>query len=378
MNFNDLTKYTKEDKEKRKLIDDILCVNHSFKISSMKLMSKGVEYSDIAFDSVQVTKYCPKCGREYPEDENFCFECLIALKEIKSVDVRDIKIKPVFDITKTNNYDSFEDIFSGENLEKITKFDFKVRDLKEIINSIKRTAFRRLDGAIKENDINLKYLSVLDKVTLFSKAFVELEYKSYGEELGYYEFGKIYVDDRQSDALQITTILHELTHFLIKEITSHILCHILDCSKTTQIESLSVFILSYSALNRLMDEYAAHTVEGRFTLFGYQDYSSYLSIEKTIDLEPDEIEMLKTIGNSFANYIKEILESFIDRDMLEDIKEQFRRDVMDSPDYRNLSFENCTLLNNRGMVQALKMIIVDGFAISMDNIDTLMEYDSQW
>ena len=88
--------------------------------------------------------------------------------------------------------------------------------------------------------------------------------------------------------------------------------------------------------------------------------------------------MLKTIGNSFANYIKEILESFIDRDMLEDIKEQFRRDVMDSPDYRNLSFENCTLLNNRGMVQALKMIIVDGFAISMDNIDTLMEYDSQW
>ena len=61
-------------------------------------------------------------------------------------------------------------------------------------------------------------LSTLEKIILFSKAFVKTEYKEGGGDLGHFEFNEIYIDDRATDALQITTVIHELSHFLLAEI----------------------------------------------------------------------------------------------------------------------------------------------------------------
>ena len=85
--------------------------------------------------------------------------------------------------------------------------------------------------------------------------------------------------------------------------------------------------------------------------------------------------MLKTIGNTFAIAIKHILESFINADLLKDIKNQFKSDIMDQPDYKNLALENCTLLNKEGLTRAVRFILYDGFAVAMDNIDTLEQYN---
>ena len=221
-------------------------------------------------------------------------------------------------------------------------------------------------------------MTILEKVILFTKSFVDVEYKSYGAELGYYSFNKIHVDDRQLDSLQITTMLHELTHFLNKEILTHILCHLLDASKTREMESVIAFILSFSSENCLIDEYAAHTVEGRFTLFGYQDYSSFLSIQNTIERTDDEIEMLKTIANSLANVIKGIIESFIDDELLSDIKVQFRKDILDDPNYAQLKLENCTLLNDEGLLRAIQFVLLEGFATASQNVGKLMELNEMW
>ncbi|WP_407376110.1 hypothetical protein [Methanobrevibacter sp.] len=327
------------------------------------------------YDVTPLTKFCPECGRKYPEGENFCLDCAEKLREIKSVDISSIDLNPTFDFTANNQYNNFSDILTAENLEKLTVENF---DVNKIVLNIKRTAFKRLDAAVKDNGIYLDSLSIVEKIMLFTKAFVDVEYKSYGAELGYYRFNRIYVDDRQLDALQITTMLHELAHFLIKEIITHVLCTIWECSKTTEIESVATFILSYSPVTALVDEYAAHTVEGRFTLYGFQDYSSFLNIEKSVELEKSEIEMLKTIGNTFANIIKKILESFIDAEMLSEIKDQFRRDILDQPDYRNLIHENCTLLNRKGMVEAIRLLLVEGFVVSMDNAEKLESYNEMW
>lgn len=374
MSFEDLSKYAYEDRQKLLLIREVL------EASAVSLKCDSLDYSDysvepeVLYDKIPLSKYCPECGRRYPDRENFCFDCLVSLKDLKEVNVREIEMDPVFEVAKSNNPDSFEEILTDDNLDKITEFDFTYSKLTGILKNIKRIAFTRLDNTIKENEIFLGSLSVLDKITLFAKSFARIEYKSYGYELGYFEFDRIYVDDRQLPGLQITTILHELSHFLIKEILTHIICEILDCTKTPEIEAIAIFILSSSPVNRLIDEYCAHTVEGRFTLFGYQDYSSYLSIEKTIDAPEEEIEMIKTIGNSFAALIKDILESFIDDDLLDEIKEQFRNDVLDEPNYENLYLENCRLLNDKGMIQAIKMILVDGFSDSMANANTLKDY----
>ena len=381
MPLNELSRYTQDDVGKRKAIADILYPPVAFK--SMRMERMGDMVCDIDFDSldfevVEKTKFCPKCGEEFAESELVCFNCMVKLKDITDINVRDLLIQPEFNVEGKNTFESFEEIFTEENLERINRFKLTITDYRRIIRNIKQSVLRTLDEAVRQNDINLKSLSIEDKVLLFAKSFVNVDYKSYGGELGYFEFNKIYVDDRQLPALMITTLFHELSHFLLKEIIAQTLCHLLDCTKTSLIDSIAVFILSYTPINQLIDEYAAHTVEGRFTLFGYQDYSSFLNIQKTIDLPEEEIEMLKTIANTFSVDIKDILESFIDDELLADIKDIFRRQILDRPDYRNLALENCTLMNSKGMVQAIGFVVCDGFIISMENVETLKEYNAHW
>ena len=379
MDLNSLSKYTRADKSKAKLIDDVLSMQ--MRICAPKMKHQFFAYladddsdNDACYEVIPQTKFCPECGEKYPERENFCLDCGVVLKQIKDIDVKEIEINPEFPVVKANEYHDFAEILTDKNIEKIAKGDFSINKIKK---NIKLQALKRLDDAIKEYDILFDDLTPLEKVTLFVKSFVDIEYKSYGPELGFYEFNKISIDDRQLDVLQITTLLHELAHFLNKELLVHIICELLDCSKTSEIESIATFILIYYPPNQLIDEYAAHTVEGRFTLYGYQDYSSFLSIQKTIDLPADDIEMLKTIGNSFANVIKSIVESFIDSRLLDDIKTQFRREILDRPDYRNLSMENCTLLYSEGFIKAVKWILSDGFMVAADNIDILNQYNSK-
>lgn len=372
MNLKNLSRYSIVDFEKRRLVEAALEKEDIVELRNYLMKA------DVCFDAapgVALTKFCPKCRKKYPQSENFCLECAESLKEIKDVNVKDIEIKPKFICRGSRTLNDFGEILSDENLELIVSGDF---DINRIAQKIRRGSLRRLDKAIKDNDILLSELSILDKIILYVKSFVEMEYKSYGPELGIYQFNRIFIDDRQLDVLQITTLIHELTHFLVKEILTHILCGMLDSKKTTEIESIITFIMSYSPLNQLVDEYAAHTVEGRFTLYGYQDYSSFLSIEKTIDIDEGEIEMLKTIGNSFANVIKNILESFINDKLLGEIKDKFKAEIMDRPDYTNLRLENCTLLNDEGFKKAIVLILSEGFAVAMDNIETLESYNGMW
>lgn len=386
-NLNNLSEYVTPDIEKRQLIDDILPREKVF-YSRKAFRLENAEHREIDFmedaclcdavADIELTKICPKCGEKYPEYENFCFECNVKLKDIESFDVKGITVEHEFPCTGSETLDEFEDILTQENLIRINDFQFEKADFDKIIKNIRSTALKNLDKAIKDNKIRLDDLTILEKVILFTKSFVDVEYKSYGAELGYYSFNKIHVDDRQLDSLQITTMLHELTHFLNKEMLTHILCNLLDVSKTREMESIIAFILSFSSENCLIDEYAAHTVEGRFTLFGYQDYSSFLSIQKTIERTDDEIEMLKTIGNSLANVIKGIMESFIDDDLLFEIKAQFRQDILDDPNYAQLRLENCTLLNDEGLLRAIQFVLLEGFAAASANIGKLMEINEMW
>ena len=76
------------------------------------------------------------------------------------------------------------------------------------------------------------------------------------------------------DILIITTIIHELAHYLLTEILEQIMMKILNTNKTPLIESF-VCLLLQEDLWFLLDEFCAHTVEGRFAPYNYQDYGSY-------------------------------------------------------------------------------------------------------
>ena len=383
--LSDLSRYLEVDRQKRQLVDDVLLPAYEEHIvfKSKRNVLKSVElFDEVDFDACEalpLTKYCPKCHREFPEDANFCYKCSVKLKDIDDIiDVRDIRSNPKFELPGKSTFESFEDIFSDVNFKKINDFEFKITDYKRIIRQIKTEAFKNYDSLVSSNELVQDWLSVPDQVLLFSKSFADVVYKSYGQDLGSYGFNTIEIDDRQRSSLQITTLIHELAHFILSEILTRVLCRILDCSKNSYIEALITFILSYNPFTRLIDEYSAHTVEGRFTVYGYQDYSSFLQIEKSLDGEMprDEIEITKSIGNTFAISIKDILESYIDRDMREDIKKLFLSENFDSPNYEMLKLENCEKLTDEGFLKAIWLILADGFEVASLNVEKLEEYEN--
>ena len=158
------------------------------------------------------------------------------------------------------------------------------------------------------------------------------------------------------------------------------MCRILDCTKNSYIDAISTFILTYSPLHRLIDEYCAHTVEGRFTVYGYQDYSSFIQIQESLkdEMSPDEIEIAKSIGNTFSISIKSILESYLDDELRHEIKELFLDETLDRPKYEMLAMENCNKLKGRGFMQAIWLILSEGFEVSSFNIEKLEEYEKNF
>ena len=397
-NIKELSKFSKRDIEKSKLITYTLegyygprdLINKlegipdkarefqklNVSIRDYELRAPVYSQADLCEDILGEDKYCPECGRRYPKSETVCLDCLVHLKDIsEEVDVRDIESNSQFAIEGDNDFTTFEDLLNGDNLFKINDFDFTFKDFHKISYKIKAQAFRNFDGLIKSNGIDFDSLDILEKIILFTKSFVDVKYKSFGGQLGYFETGTIFIDDRQTKSLQITTLIHELSHFIMQEFMIHIICRILNASRSSLIEALATFILSYSSFTQLIDEYAAHSVEGRFTIFGYQDYSSYRQIEKALqgEMSESEIEITKSIGNTFAINIKKILESLIDRDLREDIKIQFLKDILDEPDFNALRMENCQRLNDEGFIKAIWLILNEGCEVASSNIDKLVE-----
>ncbi len=375
--LNDLSGYSEIDEVKIQLIEDVF---RSFPQTEM-LKCNGLDPDfDISeakpcflSDKLKV-KHCPKCGREYSMSENVCLECLVLLRASDEIDIMDIESDFHFVFKGKNTYDDFNGLLSSENMLKINEFNFTIDDFSQVLHDIKSQAFKNFDQMVKSNKIDFDSLDILDKIIIFTKSFAKVEYKSSGGQLGYFERNTIFVDDRQTKSLQITTLIHELSHFLIQEILIGVICRILNCSANSFVEYLTASILSYSSFTQLIDEYAAHNVEGRFTIFGFQDYSSYKQIEKSLDghMTHDEIEITKSIGNTFAINIKDILESLIDKDLRKDIKDQFMRDCLDRPNYSALSMENCQMLNDEGFMKAIWLILNEGFEFASSNADKIL------
>ena len=64
--------------------------------------------------------------------------------------------------------------------------------------------------------------------------------------------------------------------------------------------------------------------------------------------------------------------------LLSDIKVQFRKDILDDPNYAQLKLENCTLLNDEGLLRAIQFVLLEGFAAASQNVGKLMELNEMW
>ena len=325
-----------------------------------KILSKTYEFDQINDDNL--TKDLKKLSEIYKE------MCNLVLNSEDEIHARKNQIK--------NRYQrsiSFDEFFKRESIEKIIKCDISVNDYNDILNSIKKE--NSFKDYIKRNNINIDDLNVKEMVFLYSNSFVDTKYKSIGSLLGSYAFSEIQIDDRLPSPLIITSIIHELSHFLLEKILKEVLMKILESNDNPLISSFIKITLEDNDLNYLLDEYCAHCVEGRFTLYGFQDYSSFnYKLNEISDLySKEDIDYALIIANTFAYDIKEILEEFIDENLRENIKTEFLK-LNDSPNYEPLTLEIQSKLENHDFIDAIAIILSSGIAEVINQEEKLQRY----
>ena len=330
-----------------------------------------------------LVKVCRSCGKRFPKDYNYCNEC--GCDQPLKFDVTKINTNPnrYFNFKiHSNKISDISQLLSSENIDKIENFYLTELQFNEIIENIKRTFQNIFNFLVDKYNIDLNELSTLDKIFLFSKSIVKTDYKEGGGNLGYYQFNEIHIDDRAPDALQITTLIHEMSHFFLSEIFEQILSIILDSDKTAAIESFVCYMLNKDHFNYLVDEYCAHTVEGRFSTFGYQDYSSYEQKcqEYIEEFSKEYYNLSKITGNTFAKYIKKIFEEFIDDRLRGDIKKEFER-INDIPKYPSLQYETTATFNWTEfgkIINAMFKSSFDDILTDENNLIKLNEYKNEF
>ena len=331
-----------------------------------------------------LVKVCPNCDEKYPEEYNYCVRCDCdePLKYIVTTQIKDIKTHPnqFYNFKNySNNFCKISQLLSRENIDKLDNFTLSQSEFDNILENIKTTYKEVLNNILNEYHVTLDNLKPLEKVLLFSKSFVKTDYKEGGGDLGHFLFNEIYIDDRATDALQITTIIHELSHFLLAEILEQVLSIILDSQKTDAIEAFVCYTLVKDKFNYLVDEYCAHTVEGRYALLGYQDYGSYIQAREDFltEYSKDYIDVAIGIGNTFASYIKDIMASFIDEELREEIKNEFLR-INDSPKYPNLQYETSEVYEWERFSKAIQLMLtkkLDDILNNDNDFERLEQYE---
>lgn len=331
-------------------------------------------------NKLDLVKKCPCCGAVYPESYNFCVKCHCKdeLIENMQIKIKEIKSYPnEYYNTKghTNKFGSIHDILNDNNIIQFEEIFLDYEDYAYILSKIKSTYQKILTHIINEYSIDLNRLSARDKILLLAKSFVIVDYKAGGGDLGNFQYNEIYIDDRQYSPPEITTIIHELSHFILAEIFEQAIMMILDTDKTDAIEAFVCEIL-LKDFNYLVDEYCAHTVEGRFAVLGYQNYGSF---NKKADNYPNDdelsIDYACMFGNTFSKGIIDILESFINEELREEIKDEFKT-LNEQPNYEGLRYEINSCLDDEDISKAINIML--NYGINKCNIDKLEIYTEKF
>ena len=205
---------------------------------------------------------------------------------------------------------------------------------------------------------------------LFSKSFVKTYYKNSGNELGYYRFNEIYIEEREpSNYKKIRTIIHELSHFLLSEILEQILSEVLGTDKTDILEAFIVYTLTDVNDFYLIDEYCACTVEGRFVSRGHQDYTSFKnSLKKEHIFSNDD---LSVYGNTFARYIILIMESFLSENLINEIRKEGSKENINTND---LNLETDKYLDWDEFKDTIALMLTPKTDFEPFEVETILEY----
>lgn len=297
--------------------------------------------------------FCYKCGAENKITDELCSKCGSPLFTYNNM--------------KLKKYYRFEEIFTDENLNILKNHNFTEDDYKTVMENIQEMGHYTLDNIVQSGEYTFNY--ILSKIAAIAIAYAPISYKSRGAELGSYAFNLINVDDRLDNANQIATLIHELTHHLVSEIFEQILMYVWGVEKSDVLEAFVFFSLTCNPIPVLVNEYCAHSVEGRFVPHGYQNYGSFNNVlVENFDLEKD-IDMVvhcSIYGNTLAKDLIDVFESFISSNMREDIKRQFKIDFRYPPKYDQILFERKETMPVDTLIENIFTTLVLGFTLARE------------
>lgn len=248
---------------------------------------------------------CPFCGESNLDFATYCPKCK---NQINPIAIED-----------------FETLFSEFNQDLLLNAQISNEQYNQILSNI----FIRADYFEIWGD------SIKNKILNLAGIFTDCSTKSRGYERGFIFLGnRIYYDDRLEDSIQIATIIHELGHFFLFEIVESLLCYVFKVESSSTLQSFVWYFFTLPEF-RIMNEYCAHTVEGRFVPYGYQNYGSFNALVKDFGVDEESLESMMKMGNSFANEIIVYLEKYIDDELRNEIKQQYKKDMV-QPTYESI------------------------------------------
>lgn len=264
---------------------------------------------------------------------------------------------------------SFNDLLTQENLKHIEIAQFNVDDYHEILKEIY--------NATLENLVLDEKLSPLENIKRIALQHVHICYSEIEISSGYYTYNIIYLNDKLSEAQQIVTLIHELTHHLYAEIFEKWLYKLFNIEKKYLVESLVMFMLNNSIENRVANEYLSYIVEGRFTPPECQNYLSFIQLLLELNIDVLDSKGYFIFAHEMSHDIDDLLKPIINKHLREKIKEQF---VMDDIDHLNqkLTFdypeERFDEEEKVEIMQEMLYFIFDYFINGEGNIQDLENY----
>lgn len=288
---------------------------------------------------------CPVCGETNTDDATFCINC-------KS------QINPI-------SIEDFDTLFNEFNQNLLANAQITSEEYGQIISNI----------FIRADYIEIWGETTKNKILNLASIFTPCKPKSRGFERGFIFLGNgIFYDDRLADSVQIATIIHELGHFFLFSIIESLLCHIFKVKPSSTLQSFVWYFLTLLEF-KIMNEYCAHTVEGRFIPYGYQNYGSFNALVENINFDEESLDNMITLGNSFANEIIVFLENYIDEELRSEIKLQYRKDLT-QPTYDSIFKETdkCFPFDVKNSI--LIHVLCDVLKEVSKNVEELKELES--
>ena len=264
---------------------------------------------------------------------------------------------------------SLDELLTKDNLTHIAKAQFSVDDYHVILKEIYDESVENL--VLDEN------ISPLENVKRIASQHVNIYFSEKEISSGYYIYNKIYLNNNLSQAQQIVTIIHELTHHIYAEIFEKWLYKLFNIQKKYLVESVVMFMLNNSIENRVADEYLSYIVEGRFTPHECQNYLSFLQLLIELNIDVESSKEFFIFAHEISHDIDDVLKPIISDELKVSIARQFEVDDIDKL-YQKLTFdyyeERFDEVEKVEFMQEMIYFIFDYFINGEGNIEDLEHY----